>query len=65
MSNGSGSGERNVISNIILEEIKQSISSVDFGAVLIKVHAGKVVQIEVTEVKRFHDLWQLEDGSGI
>ncbi|OPY68430.1 MAG: hypothetical protein A4E57_01767 [Syntrophorhabdaceae bacterium PtaU1.Bin034] len=60
-----GSGERNIVSDIILEEIKQSINSIDFGDVLIKVHAGRVIQIEVTDKKRFDDLWELEDGGGI
>ncbi|MGD0231819.1 MAG: YezD family protein [Syntrophorhabdales bacterium] len=60
-----GGGERNVVSDIILEEIKQSINSIDFGDILVKVHAGRVIQIEVTEKKRFNDLWELEDGGGI
>ena len=59
------SNERNVISDIILEDIKRSINSIDFGNIVLKIHAGKVIQIEVTEKKRFNDLWELEDGGGI
>jgi len=59
------SSERSVVSNIILEEIRQLVDSLEFGNILVKVHAGRVIQIEVTEKKRFNDLWELEGGGGI
>ncbi len=59
------SDEKNIVGNLIFEQIRQSIDAIDFGNILIKVHAGKVVQIEVTEKKRFEDLWELQDGGGI
>jgi len=54
-----------VIKEIILEEIRKAIDSVAFGAVTIKVHDGKVVQIEITNKQRFEELWRFQDGDGI
>ena len=53
------------MSGIILEEIRQAIDSLEFGVVTVKVHGNKVIQVEVTEKKRFDDLWKLEGGGGI
>jgi hypothetical protein len=57
--------EKNVIGNIVFENIKRSIDSLTYGSVMVKVHAGRVVSVEVTEKRRFDDLWQLEGGDGI
>lgn len=57
--------ERFGVNDIILEEIRQAINALEFGMITVKVHAGKVIQVEVTEKKRFDDLWKLEGGGGI
>jgi hypothetical protein len=58
-------GERGGVNDIILEEIRQAINALEFGIITVKVHGGKVIQVEVTEKKRFDDLWKLEGGGGI
>ena len=60
-----GSDGKSDTSYIILEEIRQAIDSLEFGIVTVKVHGKKVIQVEVTEKKRFDDLWKLEGGDGI
>jgi hypothetical protein len=53
------------VSDAIAREIIKAVSSLDYGSVVIKVHDAKVVQIEVTERKRFDQIWNLEKGGGI
>lgn len=57
--------ERYGVGEIILEEIKQLINSVNYGKITIKIHAGRVTKVEVTHEKSFDDLWQLVGGDGI
>ena len=60
-----GRRRKSGMSDIILEEIRQAIDSLEFGVVTVKVHGNKVIQVEVTEKKRFDELWKLEEGGGI
>lgn len=53
------------ISDAIVKDIIDAVVGLDYGSVLIKVHDGKIVQIEVTERKRFNDPWEVEKGGGI
>lgn len=53
------------ISDAIVKDIIDAVAGLDYGSVLIKVHDGKIVQIEVTERKRFNDAWEVEKGGGI
>lgn len=53
-----------MVSDAILKEISKSIQGLAFGTVTIKVHNSRVVQLEVTQNKRFDDVW-LTEGSGI
>ncbi|MBF0477972.1 MAG: YezD family protein [Candidatus Omnitrophica bacterium] len=53
------------INDTILKNIREAIGSIDFGSVEIKIHDSKIVQIEVTERKRFDDIWRIEGGGGI
>ena len=55
----------NIVNDAIVKDIRDAVSSIDYGTVLIKVHDAKIVQIEVTERKRFDDIWKLEEGGGI
>lgn len=58
-------GERGDASDIVIAEIRKAIDALEFGIITVKVHAGKVIQVEVTEKKRFDHLWKLEGGGGI
>ncbi len=49
----------------ILRDIGSAVGSLEYGTVTIKVHESKIIQIEVTERKRFDDVWKLEGGAGI
>lgn len=53
------------VNDTVVKEIADAIAGLDFGSVLIKVHNARIVQIEVTERKRFDDLWNVEKGGGI
>ncbi len=53
------------LSDAIIQNVIESVSSLDYGSVLIKVHDGKIVQIEVTKRKRFNEIWEVEKGGGI
>jgi hypothetical protein len=48
----------------IIRDIAASIAGLEYGSVLIKVHNAQIVQIEVTQRKRFDD-WNIEKGGGI
>lgn len=48
----------------IVNKITQVLAGLEYGSVLIKVHDAKIVQIEVTERKRFDDC-KVEKGGGI
>ena len=49
----------------IIRDIKKAIAGLDYGTVTIKVHNSKIVQIEITQKKRFDDSLRLEKGGGI
>jgi hypothetical protein len=48
----------------IVNEISQAVTGLEYGSVLIKVHDSKIVQVEITERKRF-DEFKVEKGGGI
>jgi hypothetical protein len=49
----------------ILRDIGKAVGSLDYGEVTIKIHDSKIIQIEVTERKRFDDVWKVDGGAGI
>ena len=53
------------ITNAIIRDIATAVAGLEFGSVLIKVHNAQIVQIEVTQRKRFDDFWKVEKGGGI
>jgi len=53
------------ISDAIVKNIAEAIGRLDYGSVVIKVHNAKIVQIEITERKRFDEFWEVEKGGGI
>lgn len=56
---------KNILNETILKEIRDAVDSLEYGSIIIKVHNKKIIQIEVTEKKRFDDIWKLEEGGGI
>lgn len=62
---GSKDSLKNTLNDAILREIKEAIDSLEYGSIIIKVHNKKIIQIEVTEKKRFDDAWKIEGGGGI
>ena len=57
--------KKNIINDAIVKDINQAIENLPYGTVTIKVHNSKIIQIEVTEKKRFDAVWRLEEGGGI
>lgn len=49
----------------IIRDIRTAIADLDYGTVTIKVHGSKIVQIEITQKKRFDDAGLVEKGGGI
>ena len=56
---------KNIVNDAIVKDIAVAVGSLAYGTVLIKVHDTKIIQIEVTEKKRFDDVWRVEEGGGI
>ena len=56
---------KSIVNDAIVKEIAAAIESLEFGTVTIKVHETKIIQIDVTEKKRFDDVWRVEGGGGI
>ena len=56
---------KNIVNDAIIKDIAVAVGSLEYGTVTIKVHENKIIQIEVTEKKRFDDVWRVEGGGGI
>ena len=56
---------RNIVNDAIIKDIASAIGSLEYGTITIKIHETKIIQIEVTEKKRFDDVWRVEGGGGI
>ena len=56
---------RNIVNDAIIKEIAVAVGSLEYGTVAIRVHENKIIQIEITEKKRFDDVWRVEGGGGI
>ncbi len=57
--------KQNNISDAALKEILLKTRSLQYGVVSLKVHCGKIVQMEITEKTRFDDHCIGEEGGGI
>jgi len=55
----------NMGNDTIIKNIKEAVLGLDYGDVLIKVHNSRIVQIEVTQRRRFDDAHKIEGGAGI
>ena len=56
---------RSIVNDAIIKDIAQSVDSLEYGTVTIKVHDRKITQVEVAQRKRFEDVWKVEEGGGI
>ena len=56
---------KNIVNDAIIKDINDAIQGLAYGTVVIKVHDARIVQIEVTERKRFDDNQFVEGGGGI
>jgi len=56
---------KNIVNDAIIKEIADAVGSLEYGSVAIKVHNRKIIQIEVSEKKRFDEAWKIEEGGGI
>ncbi len=56
---------KNIVNDAIIKDIATAVGLLEYGTVTIKVHETKIIQIEVTEKKRFDDIWRIEGGGGI
>jgi len=59
------SSNENVVNDAIVRDIRNAIADLDYGTVMIKVHNSKIVQVEITQKKRFGDGGLVEKGGGI
>ncbi|MCX5696936.1 MAG: YezD family protein [Candidatus Omnitrophica bacterium] len=56
---------KKLLNDTIIKEISDAVGSLEYGEVNIKVHNNKIIQIEMTQRRRFDDVWKLEEGGGI
>ena len=56
---------KNIVNDAIIKDIARALMGLEFGTIAIKVHGSKIIQIEVTEKKRFDDVWLIGEGGGI
>ena len=54
--------KKNIVNDAIIKDISDSIHGLAFGTIIIKINHSRIVQIGVTENKRFDDVWS---GEGI
>ena len=60
-----GDQKKSIINDAIIKELNDSVHGLKYGTISITVHNSKIVQIEVSEKKRFDDVWTIEEGGGI
>jgi hypothetical protein len=56
---------RDVSTDTVIQELKKAIEALKYGMVTIKVHNGKITQVEITEKRRFNEPLEFEKGDGI
>ena len=57
--------DKSIINDAIVKDIADAVAGLEFGTITIKVHGSRILQIEVTQKKRFEDVWHIEEGGGI
>jgi len=56
---------KNIVNDAIVKEISDAVGALEYGTVTVKVHDRKIIQLEVSEKKRFDEAWKIEEGGGI
>lgn len=54
-----------IINDGIVKDISDAVKGLEFGTILIKVHDSRIIQLEITQKKRFDDIWITGKGGGI
>ena len=54
-----------VSTDTVIQDLKKVIESLKYGTVAIKVHNGRITQVEITEKRRFDLSPEFEKGEGI
>jgi hypothetical protein len=54
--------KKNIVNDAILKDISDKVHGLAFGTVIIKVNNSRIIQVEVTENRRFDEMWS---GEGI
>lgn len=49
----------------VIQELKRDIQALKYGTITIKVHNGRITQVEITEKRRFDVPMEFEKGGGI
>ena len=57
--------EKNIVNDAIIKDIYDVVKKIHFGTVTLKVHEAHIVQVDVTESRRFDEVWLVEKGGGI
>ena len=56
---------KKLINDSLIKEISTAVETLEYGEVIIKVHNNKIIQIDVSQKKRFDEVWKIEGGGGI
>jgi hypothetical protein len=62
---GTHQKSKDFINDAIIRDIKTAVEKLKYGTVIITVHNNKITQMEVSEKKRFDNVWVIEEGGGI
>jgi len=57
--------KKSIINDAIIKELSGAVHDLKYGTINITVHNSRIVQVEVSEKKRFDDVWTIEEGGGI
>jgi len=57
--------QKSIINDSIIQDLSEQVIDLKFSAIVIKVHDSKIAQVDVTERKRYEDVWFVEKGGGI
>jgi len=57
--------KKNIVNDAIIKEVSDAVGGLEYGTVTVKVHDRKIIQVEVSEKKRFDEAWKIEEGGGI
>jgi len=56
---------RSASTEAVMQDLKRAIAALAYGTVTIKVHNGRITQVEITEKRRFDLPMEFEKGGGI